>query len=418
MPMERADRIGTGVSAALHLGVIAWAIFGGAWIKPKPTDPVTMTEVSVMSEADFAAMMAAAPKASPETSEAPAQPQATEAPQPTPEATPEPEVTPEPKPQQPPEPEPETAPDMTELTQPTPPAEVTEVPPEMMQPEIVPPVEVPQDTTTPDFSPRPVPKPAPRVAPKAAEAPAPDAKVSDMAEAETRPEEAPEPEPVVEPPKQEAAPPEATTEIVTEVTETEEKPKTSAPLSTPRPRSKPAKPAPEKPAEKTETAAAKPASDKPATDKPAKPATSKPAAAKPAATDAVNDALAEAMAGETEGTGGTGRAPSGPPVTSGEKEALIVDVKQCWNVGALSSEALRTTVTVRVSMNADGKPDIKTIKMVGYEGGSEAAAKQAYEAGRRAIVRCGSDGFPLPAEKYDHWREIEIVFNPEKMRMK
>ena len=59
---------------------------------------------------------------------------------------------------------------------------------------------------------------------------------------------------------------------------------------------------------------------------------------------------------------------------------------------------MRTTVTVRVDMNRDGKPDIKTIKMTGYEGGSEAAAKQAFEAARRAIVRCGSDGFPLPAE--------------------
>ena len=56
--------------------------------------------------------------------------------------------------------------------------------------------------------------------------------------------------------------------------------------------------------------------------------------------------------------------------------------------------------------------------MAGYEGGSVAAAKQAFEAARRAIVRCGSDGFPLPAEKYGWWQQIEIVFNPTKMRMK
>ncbi len=402
MRVDRADKLGTAISAALHLGVIAWVVLGGEWFKPKPSEPVVMSEVSVMSEAEFQAMMAAAPKAA-ETpvTDAPAQPatptEATPAPEPAPEA----EVVPEPAPEAlaEPAPAPEPAPDLTDLAPPEP-AQVTEVPPTMM-----PPVEVPQDTLSPDFSPRPRPKPAPRVAPKAAEAPAPDARVSDMAEAETRPEEAAEPEEVVEQPKQEAAPPEATTEIVTEATETEEVAKTSAPLSTPRPRSKPAKPAPAP----TETAAA----EKPAAAKtPAKPAAAKPAA------DAVNDALAEALAGETEGTGGTGRAASGPPVTSGEKEALIVDVKACWNVGALSSEALRTSVTVAVDMKPDGKPDITSIRMVGYEGGSDAAAKQAYEAGRRAIVRCGSDGFPLPPEKYDHWRQIEIVFNPEKMRMK
>ena len=167
------------------------------------------------------------------------------------------------------------------------------------------------------------------------------------------------------------------------------------------------------PAAKPADKPAKPAADKTG-DKPAK-----PAAAKPANPGAVNDALAEAMATENgTGTGGMGIAKNGPPVTAGEKEALIVDVKACWNVGALSTEAMRTTVTVRVDMNQDGKPDIKTIKMTGYDGGSEAAAKQAFEAARRAIVRCGSDGFPLPAEKYGWWQQIEIVFNPTKMRMK
>ena len=197
---------------------------------------------------------------------------------------------------------------------------------------------------------------------------------------------------------QEAAPPEATTEIVTEATETEEVAKTSAPLSSPKPRTKPSRPAPA-----------------PAEPKPAAPAATQPAQTR----DAVADALAEALAAEGgTGTGGSGRAPSGPPLTSGEKDALIVDVKRCWNVGALSSEALRTTVTVGVTMRPDGTPDIGSIRLLGSEGGSDAAARQAYEAGRRAIVRCGSDGFPLPGEKFDHWREIEIVFNPEKMRMR
>ena len=69
-------------------------------------------------------------------------------------------------------------------------------------------------------------------------------------------------------------------------------------------------------------------------------------------------------------------------------------------------------------MGQNGKPDVKSIKMKGFTGGSEAAAKQAFEAARRAIVRCGSDGFPLPTEKYGWWKQIEIVFDPNKMRMK
>ena len=105
-------------------------------------------------------------------------------------------------------------------------------------------------------------------------------------------------------------------------------------------------------------------------------------------------------------------------MTTGEKNALVVAVKQCWNVGALSTDALRTVVTVGVTIGQDGKPDSGSIRMIGYEGGDDASARQAYEAGRRAIMRCGAKGFPLPPEKYDQWREVEIVFNPEKMRMK
>ncbi|MEM6478789.1 MAG: energy transducer TonB, partial [Pseudomonadota bacterium] len=40
----------------------------------------------------------------------------------------------------------------------------------------------------------------------------------------------------------------------------------------------------------------------------------------------------------------------------------------------------------------------------------------AFEAARRAIIRCGAKGFDLPSEKYDQWKEIEMTFNPEQMR--
>ena len=105
-------------------------------------------------------------------------------------------------------------------------------------------------------------------------------------------------------------------------------------------------------------------------------------------------------------------------MTAGEREALRVGVQQCWNVGSLSSEALRTTVTVSVNMNQNAAPDPGSIRMIGYEGGSEAAARQAFEAARRAIIRCGSNGFQLPAEKYGQWAVIEMVFNPEGMRLR
>jgi hypothetical protein len=97
---------------------------------------------------------------------------------------------------------------------------------------------------------------------------------------------------------------------------------------------------------------------------------------------------------------------------------MRVAVQQCWNVGSLSTDALRTTVVVAVSVAQSGVPDAGSIRLVDSTGGSEAGARGAFEAARRAIIRCGARGFPLPPEKYEQWREMELVFNPDGMRMR
>jgi vancomycin resistance protein YoaR len=134
--------------------------------------------------------------------------------------------------------------------------------------------------------------------------------------------------------------------------------------------------------------------------------------------DAVADALAEALASSLGGAQQAAPEPAGPPLTAGEKDALRVAVSRCWNVGSVSSEALRTTVVVAVSMGREGRPSANSIRMVSSSGGSSEAAKKAFEAARRAIIRCGTKGYDLPAEKYSQWRDIEITFNPERMRIK
>ena len=91
-------------------------------------------------------------------------------------------------------------------------------------------------------------------------------------------------------------------------------------------------------------------------------------------------------------------------------------VSSCWNLGALSTEAMATVITVAFDMARDGKPDAGSIRLLSHTGGSDAAANQAFQAARRAIIRCGVNGYDLPDEKYDHWRQIEITFNPDNMR--
>lgn len=64
-------------------------------------------------------------------------------------------------------------------------------------------------------------------------------------------------------------------------------------------------------------------------------------------------------------------------------------IAMCWNVGSLSREALGETVLVNYAVDARGVPDALAINA---DSPNSPAAKQAFEAARRAIIRCGARG--------------------------
>ena len=215
-------------------------------------------------------------------------------------------------------------------------------------------------------APRPDPAPAPAPAPTPAPAPAPAA------------------EPVTEPQEtqEQTAQEETTTQVVTEADETSNQ----APTRSTRPGRKPTPP--------PVVAEAEPEADP------------VPGLAESIA-GAVTEANSENAIADNANPGGG----SGQPITRAEKGAFILGIQKCWNVGALSTDALKVTVIVGFTMTPDAKPEIGSIRLVGAEGGSGAAVDRAYEAARRAIIRCGSAGFGLPADKYDQWRGVEVKFN-------
>ncbi len=264
--------------------------------------------------------------------------------------------------------------DITPLT-PTPPPVLLDPPtPDPVEP---PPelavLEAPEAPDAVPTPPAPPPSPAPRIAPTPAPAPPEDAAPADT------PQEATTPNPdaaeiTSEEPQQAEAPEEAATQIVPEG------PKL-APTTSARPARRPDRPTPQ-PSEQTP--------------------------------DPLSTAVAQAVEEATQ----TAPAPIGPPLNSSEEDALRVSVQRCWNVGSLSSEATRTTVIVSVEMTRDAKPVQSSIRLVSSEGGSDAAVNQAFETARRAIIRCGLQGYGLPEDKYAHWQTIEMIFNPERMRFR
>ena len=386
---------GSIVSAIGHLGVILWAVMGDWLFAPKDMPPMEVAEVSLMSESEYQAMVASAPKPKdPAAEPAPAKPQV-EAPRPIetdlPEAEPlpEPEPVTVPDPVTPPEPLPEelpVSPDPQPVEAPDPVAPIAEEEQ---------PIPVPVTTT------KPKPRPIDRVAPTPVDDTTDTPEVADTATPEVSDQAEPE-APVVTEEKPAASPEEAAPVIVTEAVETEEDAPQLAPTSSRRPQSRPEQQAeaPEEPAqtEQTDTAEAE-QSD--------------------ADAEAIAAALAEAAAEEAASadTAADTGLPEGPPMTGGEIEGLRVAINQCWNVGQLSTAAMNTTVTLRVEMGEDGKPT--SVEMSGFEGGSESDARQAYEAGRRAVLRCaGAEGYDLPADKYGQWNVLNLIFDPNGMRMR
>ena len=359
-------KIGAYVSGAGHAGLFVWLLIGGFFVSRDDFDAIRVTDVSIISTDEFQAMQPSGP----ETGDAPPAMEAPAVDQPAPAVSEE--VAPV---------APEAPAAVEEVVPDTAPAPVEEP----VQPDPVPVMEpeqpeAPEGTegdvvVVPDAVP--VPRQAERVAPEAAVAPEPDVAVAEEVQVETAPDEAAQ---VVEDATEAAAPEEATTEVVTEADEPEP---SAAPVKSARPGRKPTPPAPQV-AEAPEV---------------------------PGLAESIAGAVSEAnsqnaVADNANPGGGTGE-----PITRAEKGAFILGIQKCWNVGALSTDALKVTVIVGFTMTPDAKPEIGSIRMVGAEGGSGGAVDRAYEAARRAIIRCGSAGFGLPAEKYNQWRGVEVKFN-------
>lgn len=375
---------GTITSGVGHAALILWVVLGDWLFQPEPDLEVSVAEVSLVSSSEFDALMAAAPA----VPDPPAEP-----PQPPPEpaAPPTPEVQPEPAPEPAPEPvaRPDLAPDLPPEVPVAPEAQPVAAPePTAPIAEEAQPVPVPLSST------RPRPRPIDRVATTPVDETIDAPEIAETVTPEAS-EDATSPE-VVEEPAPAASPEEATTQIVTEAVETEDDAPQLAPTSSRRPQARPERVAemlPEVPA-------------------PASPETND------AEAEAIAAALAQATAETPAEDNQATQAPSGPPMTSGDIEAMRVAVKQCWNLGSLSSDALRTTVTVQLSVGRDGVPDVGSIRLIGSDGGTDASARIMFTAARSAIARCGRSGFPLPPEKYDQWKDLELVFDPNGMRLR
>lgn len=106
-----------------------------------------------------------------------------------------------------------------------------------------------------------------------------------------------------------------------------------------------------------------------------------------------------------------------PPATGSKMEGFGASVIRCWNVDP-GSQAARVTMTVGFSLLPDGRVD-GDVRQVSALGGDADAIEIAFQAARRAILRCqSSGGYKLPADKYDQWKEVEVIFDQSGIRLR
>ncbi|MEP3346963.1 MAG: hypothetical protein ABJN34_10010 [Litoreibacter sp.] len=378
---------GTYVSGMGHAAFILYLMVGGFFVSRETDLDVQVSNVSIISGEEFEAIEAQS-KGSPELPPAPDAPAEVEEPAPATEAETPVEPEPEPAPAVEPDPTPAPEPDPEPTPEPAP-VEPAPAEPDPVEPE---PVETPVEPEQPDapevdgtpgatiISPnaRPVPRPAVRISDTVVEEPEPEVEVAGETQAETAP--APDPAPVEET-QEETAPEPQTTEIVTEADE----PSDAAPTKSARPGRKPTPPA--------------------------RPATQTAETTTPSLADTIKRAVEVANETQTVDDNVNPGGGTGAPITRQEKGTFILGIQKCWNVGALGTDALAVSVVVGFQMEQDATPIVGSIKLISSKGGSGDAVNRAYEAARRAIIRCGANGYPLPLDKYNQWREVQVSFN-------
>ncbi|MEJ8563064.1 hypothetical protein QTO30_18840 [Yoonia sp. GPGPB17] len=207
----------------------------------------------------------------------------------------------------------------------------------------------------------PTPPQAPTVASTITAPPPPDANVDDVVREEVVSDESAEAN-VVQEEQDATAPEETTTAIVIE---------DLAPTRSVRPSARPSRPTP--PVE-TARVEEEPSQEDAAPEQP--------------------ETSEEDVAAALEAALGAPAVPAGPPMTGAERDSFRVAVNRCWNVDP-GSVAARVTVEVGFSLDREGRVQGNEVRLMSSDG-DQSATNTAFEAARRAILRCQSGGISCP----------------------
>lgn len=104
-------------------------------------------------------------------------------------------------------------------------------------------------------------------------------------------------------------------------------------------------------------------------------------------------------------------APLGSEVTTSEKDLVIQQIEQCWNIPAGAKDANDLVIEIHVEMNPDAT--VRDAKIVSTDRMSDPYYQAAAESALRAVRNPQCQPLKLPLEKYSEWQTMSLSFNPK-----
>ena len=99
-----------------------------------------------------------------------------------------------------------------------------------------------------------------------------------------------------------------------------------------------------------------------------------------------------------------------PQLSLRDIDAIKVQMRRCWTIPAGAANAHKLVVKIRVFLDIDGRMIVPPKVLTRARG---KFFRVAVENALRALRRC--EPFKMPAEKYESWREMVLIFNPAEM---
>jgi outer membrane biosynthesis protein TonB len=107
-------------------------------------------------------------------------------------------------------------------------------------------------------------------------------------------------------------------------------------------------------------------------------------------------------------------APLGSDLTASQKDLIIERIERCWDVPAGARDAKDLDIEIKAVVNPDGTVHDAAIVDTGRYA-ADPFFRAAADSAKRAVLNPQCSPLPVPPDKYEAWRNLDLFFNPKDL---